>query len=194
MVNPTKILLASTSPRRQALIHSLGYSVEIIPNAADETIVGNLPPAQVVETLAERKAVMAFQKRQPEVDEVIVAGDTIVVIDGERLGKPKDKEDAFQMLKRLQGRDHMVYSGIACIEGGTGRKQIAHSATRVEMKPLTDQQIREYIQTGEPMDKAGAYAIQGIGATIVKRIEGDFYTVVGLPLSLLDDMLKRQTS
>jgi len=188
-VDPVTLILASASPRRKELIQQLGLPVEFAVNSADERVQENLAPEQVVERLAERKARAAYEAVGPRANAVIVAGDTVVVYGGEILGKPKDEDDAFRMLSLLQGKTHTVYSGISCIVCATGKVLTGHSWTRVTMKPLSDAQIRRYIQTGEPMDKAGAYAIQGLGAAIVEKIDGDYFTVVGLPLAMLADML-----
>ncbi len=183
------LILASASPRRKELIRQLGLPVEFAVNNADECVQGYLPPEQVVERLAERKARAAYEAIGPRENAVVVAGDTIVVYGGEILGKPKDEDDAFRMLRLLQGKTHAVYSGISCIACADGKVLTGHSRTLVTMKPLSDAQIRRYIRTGEPMDKAGAYAIQGLGSAIVEQIEGDYFTVVGLPLAMLADML-----
>ncbi|TCP28971.1 septum formation protein [Scopulibacillus darangshiensis] len=192
MDNKTKptLILASSSPRRRELIRTLGMPVEIRKNDVDETISADFPPRKIVEELSMRKAKAAFESIQIEGEHSVVIGsDTIVVHEGTVLGKPKSAEDAFQMLKRLQGETHEVFSGIACIQAPTGRVKVAHHMTQVTMKPLQHDQIHRYIASGEPMDKAGAYAIQGLGATFVEKITGDYFAVVGLPLSLLSDML-----
>lgn len=187
------VILASSSPRRQELIRSLSLPYRIEVSDVDETTAPGQTPEQIVEELSERKARAIYEryKSQPLEggDGVIVGSDTIVVLDGEVLGKPRDEEDAFRMLKRLQGRQHEVFSGVACIGLADGRTSVSHERTVVRMKQLSDERIRRYIATREPMDKAGSYAIQGIGATIVERIEGDYFNVVGLPMSLLSDML-----
>jgi septum formation protein len=186
------VLLASSSPRRQELIRSLGIPYEVRASHADETTEPGLAPARIVETLSLRKAIAVYDAMRRDGDvrgAVIVGSDTIVVLDNEVLGKPRDEGDALRMLKALQGRAHVVYSGVACLDAATGRSAVAHKATTVHMKPLDEARIRRYIATGEPMDKAGAYAIQGIGATFVDRIEGDYFNVVGLPVALLADML-----
>jgi septum formation protein len=183
-----KLILASTSPRRRELIQTLGFPVEIVQNDVDETIEEELSPEEVVQQLAERKMKAALERIQQPAG-IVVAGDTIVVHEGQILGKPCDEEDAFKMLSQLQGTVHTVYSGLACGNIKTGEQIIKHSSTKVKMKALTENQIKHYIDTGEPMDKAGAYAIQGIGATIVEKIEGDYFTVVGLSLTTLADML-----
>jgi septum formation protein len=121
---------------------------------------------------------------------VIVGSDTIVVRDGDVLGKPRDVQEAADMLRSLQGREHAVYTGVACVDALTGTRQVDCRATTVTMKALTEAQIQAYARSGEGLDKAGAYAIQGLGATIVTGIEGCYFNVVGLPLSLLVDMLK----
>jgi septum formation protein len=190
--NETVLILASSSPRRQELIRSLGLPVRIIPSDADENVGGHLRPWEIVETLAARKAAAVADSLPAEERKgVVVGSDTIVVLDGRVLGKPKDEAEAGGMLAMLQGRDHEVYSGVALIDAASGRTLTSHRMTRVWMKRLDAERIRRYIETGEPMDKAGSYAIQGIGATIVERIEGDYFNVVGFPLSLVADMLEQ---
>lgn len=189
------LILASSSPRRQELIRSLELPYQIIVSDVDETTEPGLAPEQIVEQLSGRKASAVYERCKADLRElgesIIIGSDTIVVLNEEVLGKPKDEADAFRMLKSLQGREHHVYSGIACIDLRTGARHVAHQRTAVWMKELGDERIRRYIATGEPMDKAGSYAIQGLGATIVERIEGDYFNVVGLPMSLLSDMLER---
>lgn len=185
------LILASSSPRRRELIQLLGLPVTIRNNDVDETMEREITPVETVKELSTRKARAAFEQIKGSFENgVIVGSDTVVVYNGKILSKPENKDDAFRMLKLLQGNTHDVYSGIACIETVTGENVVNHSVTQVTMKPLTDEQIRSYIQTGEPMDKAGAYAVQGLGATFVEKINGDYFTVVGLPLALLSDMLK----
>ncbi|OZB91140.1 nucleoside triphosphate pyrophosphatase [Paenibacillus sp. XY044] len=185
-----RIILASTSPRRQELIASLHIPFEIRPSHAEEHTPEDWTPQQVVEGLALRKAeaVYASLHGQKE-DAVIVGSDTVVVLDNQVLGKPVDKQDAVRMLTSLQGRTHEVYTGVAVIDVMNGKTMVRHRVTSVTMKPLTERQVEAYAISGEPDDKAGAYAIQGLGSTIVERIEGCYFNVVGLPLSLLSDML-----
>jgi septum formation protein len=186
------LILASSSPRRQELIRSLGLPVEIYVNDVDETVPGHLGPSAIVETLSLRKAEAAAERvKEAGHSGIIIGSDTIVALSEHVLGKPRDKADAARMLQALQGSTHEVYSGVACIDTKTGDSAVRHRLTRVSMKRLTAEQIERYIATGEPMDKAGAYAIQGLGATIVDHIEGDYFNVVGLPLSLLSDMLRQ---
>jgi septum formation protein len=182
------IVLASSSPRRQELVRNLGLNALVIPSQVDEEADPGLAPWQIVEELALRKADSVAQKHE---DAIVIGSDTIVVLDGDILGKPRDEADALDMLRRLQGRTHEVFSGIACVDARAKLRAVRHARTIVRMKPLSDEQIRRYIATGEPMDKAGSYAIQGIGATIVTGIEGDYFNVVGMPLHLLSEMLSQ---
>ncbi|MFD2329772.1 Maf family protein [Cohnella sp. GCM10020058] len=179
------LVLASTSPRRQQLIGLLGLPVEIVPSYADEDTPEDWRPARIVEALAHRKASAVLDRASQTPGAIVVGSDTIVVLDGDVLGKPKDREDAVSMLTRLAGRVHEVYTGLCCIEAASGRAVVSHSVTRVFMRALSKDQIARYVDSGEPMDKAGAYGIQEIGAMLVERIEGDFFTVVGLPVSML---------
>jgi len=190
----SQIVLASSSPRRKELVASLDLSlpVYILSTDTDETIEAGWSPSQVVEQLSLRKAKAAIpllQQNQEVLTSLIIGADTIVVLDGDVLGKPVDDEEAKAMLRRLQGRAHEVYSGVACIHSSTGEALVAHRKTKVIMKPLSEEQIARYVATGEPRDKAGSYGIQGLGATIVEQIDGCYFNVVGLPLSLLSDML-----
>lgn len=182
-----KIILASSSPRRKELLNLIGLSFEIHPSHADETISNELSPSEIVEQLALRKARDVADKYH---EGYILGADTIVVLDEQVLGKPENVDDAFAMLKKLQGREHQVFSGIALIDKKTAKETVSHQVTKVFMKKLTDQEIEAYISTKEPMDKAGSYGIQGYGAMIIDRIDGDYFNVVGLPLSLLEQMFK----
>lgn len=185
-----KTILASNSPRRKELLSQIGVSFEIIPSKFEEQFV-ELHPARLVEHFAYMKAadVAAAVK-----DEALVIGsDTIVCLDeGTALpmGKPKSREDAFDMLKKLSGKQHLVMSGLSIINTVTGESITSHEVTKVKMKELEDSEIEAYISTGEPMDKAGAYAIQGLGSLFVEGIEGDYSNVVGLPLFRLGKMLR----
>ncbi|GMK38393.1 Maf-like protein [Paenibacillus sp. CCS19] len=190
-----QLVLASSSPRRQELVASLDLSlpVRILSTDADESIEASWTPAEVVEKLAQRKAAAAATRLADEGADkpsLVIGADTIVVLDGEVLGKPVDQQDAIATLVRLQGRSHEVYTGVACIHTQDGTSLVRHQRTQVWMKPLTQDRIERYVATGEPMDKAGSYGIQGLGSTIVERIEGCYFNVVGLPLSLLADMLE----
>jgi septum formation protein len=187
------LVLASSSPRRQELIRSLQLPVAIRVSDVDETVPAGWQPDAIVEELSVRKARTVAEMLPCNEDSagrsIVIGSDTIVVLDGEVLGKPADRADAERMLSLLQGRSHQVYSGVACLDPASGAAMVRHRMTRVHMKPMSSAQITRYVETGEPMDKAGSYAIQGLGAAIVDSIEGDYFNVVGLPLSLLTDML-----
>ncbi len=165
---------------------------EVQTSQADESVPGHPHPAELVRILAERKAGAVLQRlggHDTAGDPVIIIGaDTVVALDGEILGKPRDHEQAFAMLSRLQGRAHDVYTGLCVLardNDGAIRKRQGFSRTRVHMSSLNPQQIYAYIATGEPFDKAGAYGIQGYGSVLIHHIEGDYFTVVGLPLHQL---------
>ncbi|NGZ77523.1 Maf family protein [Saccharibacillus alkalitolerans] len=184
-----QIILASSSPRRRELLASLGADFTVEPSGASEEVPGDWTPERIVEDLALRKAEWVMERRARS-EGVIVGSDTIVVLDGAVLGKPKDAADAVRMLSLLSGREHRVYTGAACIDAASGRAEVSHRFTNVRMKELSERRIEDYVKSGEPMDKAGAYAIQGLGALLVESIEGDYFTVVGLPLALLGEMLE----
>lgn len=171
------IILASGSPRRREILSTIGVPFRVVVSDADETLPAGISPAEAVETLAARKA----EAVAPLVsaDETILAADTVVAIDGDILGKPTDEADAAAMLRRLAGRSHTVYTGVALRRGE--RVLVAHEATEVHVAPLTEAEIAAYIATGEPTDKAGAYAIQGIFARHIEGFVGDYFNVVGLP-------------
>lgn len=171
------LVLASASPRRRDLLAGLGLALEVRPTEVDETPRPGEPPAAYVERLAREKAAAAAQP-----GEWVLAADTAVVIDGEILGKPADDADAACMLARLAGREHEVLTGVALLEPAAGREVSAVETTRVRFAPLSAEEIRWYVATGEPHDKAGAYAVQGLGALLVERLDGSFSNVVGLPL------------
>jgi septum formation protein len=182
------IILASSSPRRQEMLRNLGLDFTIHPSGADESVDDGLKPAAIVELLAERKAadVASYYK-----EGLVIGSDTIVVLEGKVLGKPKDEQDAFTMLSSLQGTSHSVFSGLAIIDAGTGKRKTGYVETKVTMREVTSEEIRQYIATQEPMDKAGAYAIQGLGSIFVEGIVGDYFSVVGLPVRLMADYLKQ---
>jgi len=180
------IILASTSPRRKELLGGLGIQFTIDPSDADESFEAGTAPEEVVRMLALRKAESVAERHGQG---LVIGSDTIVVVDGQILGKPIDDSDAHRMLQMLQGRSHAVCSGVAVVDAAGGRSIAAVSVTNVIMRALSAEQIDAYVRSGEPRDKAGAYGIQGLGATIVERIDGDYFTVVGLPLCLLNKLL-----
>ncbi|HJG36369.1 Maf family protein [Enorma phocaeensis] len=178
------MILASQSPRRISLMREAGFDVRVIPADIDESMLENETPAALVERLARLKATYAAHK-DAEPGELVVAADTVVALDGTVLGKPVDEQDAERMLARLSGKTHEVATGVCIARGGIPNTAESFvSTTRVTFYPLTESEIRAYVATGEPMDKAGSYGIQGIrGRLLVKGIKGDFYTVVGLPIA-----------
>ncbi|WP_195576359.1 Maf family protein [Paenibacillus sp. 1001270B_150601_E10] len=185
------LVLASSSPRRQELIHRLGLPVEIETSDVEERVEADWTPAQTVEQLARKKAEAVVAERQTrQVQGLVIGADTIVALEEQILGKPTDETDALRMLKMLQGRAHDVYTGIACMDMNSGNVLVRHRRTRVWMRQRTDEQLLSYIATGEPLDKAGAYGIQGRGSTLVERIDGCYFNVVGLSVSLLAEMLE----
>jgi septum formation protein len=190
-----QLVLASGSPRRQQLLQGLGLHFIVHPSGADEDIEGTPAPAEYVTLLARRKAervaaVYRDKATKDGVRYVVLAADTTVVLDGLMLGKPTSEAHARELLMRLEGRRHTVFTGVCVMDAHTGEAKTGFSATDVWMRPLTREQIDRYIASGEPMDKAGAYAIQGLGATLIRRIEGDYFTVVGLPVGLVADYLE----
>jgi len=180
------LVLASSSPRRRQLLGLLGLTPVVDPADIDESWIPGELPVPHAERLARTKAGVVAA-RHP--DAAVVAADTIVVIDGEILGKPDDAEHATAMLKRLAGREHLVHTAIAVAHRND--TVAAVETTRVWFRRLDDEAIAAYVATGEPMDKAGAYGIQGYGAIAVERIEGDYFTVMGLGLGRLVELLGR---
>lgn len=184
--NMHALILASASPRRRELLTNMGIPFTIHPSDADETVSG--APEEMVRTLALRKAAQVAQAVGAG---WIVGADTLVALDGRALGKPADADDAVHMLKALSGRAHDVFTGVCLMDAATGKRDLRVVGTKVFFRPLIEEEIRAYVATGEPMDKAGAYGAQGRGAVFVRGIDGDFFNVMGLPLCRLDAMLKR---
>jgi len=181
------IILASSSPRRYEILSRLGLKFTVDSADVEETIEDRLSPEETVKKLALRKAAAVASHYNQG---LIIGADTIVVVDHAVLGKPNDSEDALAMLLSLQGREHSVYSGYAVIDAATGKTAVGYDHTTVVFRPIAEDEARRYIATGEPMGKAGAYAIQGLGAVFVKEIHGDYLNVVGLPLFKLAQTLK----
>ena len=179
------IILASASPRRRELLEQIGLPFSVRPSAGEPEAAGLTPEAAVC-SVALAKAENVAADASPE--DLILAADTLVYLDGDPLGKPTGRDEAAAMLRRLSGREHEVYTGVALMGGG--RKLVRCEKTFVRFRPLTEDMIRRYVDTGEPMDKAGAYGIQGIGCLLVESIHGDYNNVVGLPLGLLNSMLE----
>ena len=181
------LILASASPRRRELLKKADIPFTVMPADIEEVIVAG-EPADVAEEISSYKAEYVAEKLMKEKKQdsfVILSADTIVTVDGKVLGKPRDEEEAFKVLKELQGREHEVYTGVTIAVKHPGKnvhyKQF-HEKTRVKIYPVSDEQIRDYISTGEPLDKAGSYAIQGSFAKYIKSIKGDYSNVVGLPV------------
>lgn len=191
--NSPKLVLASSSPRRQELITLLGLPVQILPSRAEENTPEHWSPSQIVEGLAERKALAVIKEHSEnlELSSIVIGSDTIVVLNGKVMGKPRDVQEAEQMLQELSGKVHEVYTGISCIRVSDAKAVTTHGVTKVRMRSLSKDQISRYVATGEPMDKAGSYGIQELGSLLVESIEGCYFNVVGLPVSLLAVQLEQ---
>lgn len=181
-----RLILASASPRRREILSLAGFSFDVFPTDVDESLPEGLTPEEAVRTLACRKVAAARQKC-PE--GILVGADTLVFLDGQPFGKPSSQADAARMLAALSGRVHQVSTGVCVLWPNGARKSFCETAN-VEFYPLSREEIQDYLATGEPMGKAGSYAVQGRGCVLVKRIEGDFYTVVGLPIARLARVLR----
>jgi septum formation protein len=181
-----RVILASQSPRRRELLTLIGIPHEVRPADLDETMRPGESPTGYAERLARAKA-----QAVAEGDEraIVIGADTIVVLDGEVLGKPADASEAVQTLRRLAGRTHTVHTAVAVAHGGHLESGV--ESVEVTFRPLTQEQVEAYVATGEPLDKAGAYGIQGYGAVIVERIHGDYFAVMGLALGRLVGLLER---
>ncbi|MED1204794.1 Maf family protein [Heyndrickxia acidicola] len=181
----TKLILASGSPRRKELLEKLQIPFQIKASNSDETISDRLSPEEAVVELATRKAMAVSRQHQ---DFAIIGADTIVVVDGEILGKPSDRDHAKNMLMKLSGRTHEVFTGVAIIQNG--QASTFYEKTDVAFWELSEAEVERYLDSGEPFDKAGSYGIQGLGSLFVKKINGDYYSVVGLPISKLQRLLR----
>ena len=183
----TPLILASQSPRRKELLEQIGLVFTTRTADVDERVLpGEASTDYAVRVALEKAQAIANQVQQG----IIIAADTIVVLNSLILGKPEDEKDAERLLSLLSGKMHSVVTGLVVLDAETGRMQTGYRETRVWFRALTAREIQAYIQTGEPLDKAGAYGIQGRGALLIEKIEGCFFNVVGLPISLLQDMFK----
>ncbi|HEX3026603.1 MAG TPA: Maf family protein [Clostridia bacterium] len=180
-----KLILASSSPRREEILRNAGYEFEVIPSRVDENLPEPLPPEETVTRLAVLKAGEIFSQYP---DAVVLGADTVVSVGGKILGKPKDEQDAAGMLEKLSGRTHEVFSGVALM--ADGRRESFAEKSQVCFYPLGQELIKRYTATGEPLDKAGAYGIQGFGSLLVREITGDYYNVMGLPVARLGRALE----
>lgn len=186
-----KLILASASPRRAEILRDAGIPFETVSTNVDESRRANEPPEEFVRRLAEAKARAVAARLSANAGAAIVIGaDTQVVVNGLLLGKPASAEDARGMLLRLSGRTHSVLTGLAAIRLPDGALRIAQEITQVTFAPLSEEEIAAYVASGEPVDKAGAYAIQGRGGRFVTRVEGCYFNVVGLPLARLYRILR----
>jgi septum formation protein len=179
------IILASSSPRRQELLSLLQIPFRVHSSDIDEHIPHGMEAEEAVVQLAERKAKAVSEQFM---EEIVIGSDTVVVCDGKILGKPIDRDDAFSMLRQLSGREHRVLTGVAIVNGD--KVKSFYEETKVTFWELTDSDITSYLDSGEPFDKAGSYGIQGFGSLFVKKINGDYFNVVGLPVSRLSRELK----
>jgi septum formation protein len=182
------IILASNSPRRKQLLKMAGIRFTVLPSDVPEMVPEFVTDEKRAQFLAELKAsyTSVFHPK-----DIIIGADTTVICEGRLMGKPATREEAKEMLRFLSGKVHTVYTGVCLIWSDEEDAECFSSETKVEFYPLTEKQIEEYVASGEPMDKAGAYGIQGLGSTLVKRIEGDYYTVVGLPIAEVVRRLKK---
>lgn len=199
-----KIILASASPRRRELLTQIGLDFDVVVSETEEKITST-EPAKVVEELSAQKAeaVWGWMHLQTDADSaekiaatqdyIVIGADTVVACDGKILGKPGTVENAMAMLRMLQGREHEVYTGVTILSSKNGeqRKLTFHERTVVHFSPMSEEEIREYVATGDPMDKAGAYGIQGFCARYIRGIEGDYNNVVGLPVGRVYQELRR---
>jgi septum formation protein len=181
------IILASASPRRKELLEKIGLKFQVDPSDFPENLRQDLPPEGLVKYISIGKA-GAVASKYP--DAIIIAADTIGVLHNRVIGKPHTAEEAVKTLQKLSGQTHRVITGLTLLDTGSGKMLTRTVETKVHIKALSPEEIQNYVQSGEPLDKAGAYAIQGLGAMIVEKITGDYYNVMGLPLKTLADCLK----
>lgn len=181
------IILASGSPRRKEILENTNLKFSVITSDIDERIFENEEPIQLVLRLAFEKCMSVAQNNPSD---LVIGADTIVVLDNEILGKPKNEEEAFNTLSKLSNREHQVITGMSIVNLENEKKLVDYAISNVKFKKLTDQDIKDYISTKECLDKAGSYGIQGYGALLVEEIKGDYFNIVGLPISKLSDILK----
>jgi septum formation protein len=181
------IILASASPRRKVLLEKIGLIFEVEPSNYEEDMPLRLEPHGFAQKISLEKAKVVASKHK---DSIVIAADTFIVFGGQILGKPHTEKDAREMLEAISGKYHSVITGFSIIDTGTNKTLSKSVATKVYIRKLTRVEIDVYVKSGEPLDKAGAYAIQGLGSVFVEKIEGDYYNVVGFPLSALTEALK----
>ena len=187
MIHLPNIILASASPRRAEILRTVGWPFETFPVDIDETRRESEDAASYVHRLAREKAEAAAARRS---ESIIVGADTTVTLDEHVLEKPAGVQDAMRMLQLLNNRWHQVLTGLAVFDRGKQKMIVAHEATEVKFAPISDEEMQWYVESGEPMDKAGGYAIQGLGARLIEEIRGDYFNVVGLPVRLLYELFQ----
>ena len=178
-----RVILASSSPRRREIFSKICTDFEVVPSGVEERVLGD--PVTTARRLSLLKALDVWRRNR---DALVIGADTLVFLDDRILGKPKDEEEAYQMIRTLSGRWHRVVTAVSFV--ARGLRRTVHDVARVKFREISDEEIRFYISTGEPLDKAGAYGVQGYGATLVERIEGNFFTVMGLPIVKVYEVLK----
>lgn len=188
VTNNLKLVLASASPRREEILKKLNLKFTIVPSKINEEEFTESDPVELVKKLALKKAKSVSELVE---EAIVIAADTVVVYDNQILGKPKDEEDAKKMLNTLSSNQHQVITGISVVNSQTGENFVDHNITDVKMMSMTENEINNYVETGEPMDKAGSYAIQGYGGLFVEEIKGSYHSVVGLPIHQLAKLLDK---
>jgi nucleoside triphosphate pyrophosphatase len=183
-----KLLLASKSPRRAEILRAVNWPFESVPADIDETQKPHEDAPTYVLRLAREKAAAVANARS---EGLVLGADTVVVIDGTILGKPRDDDDAVRMLRMLRGRWHEVLTGVALIRAGTDRYVTGQQSTRVRFSELTDEEIDWYVASGEPLDKAGAYAVQGMAGLLIEEVQGEYFNIVGLPIRLVYELARK---
>ena len=182
-----KIILASASPRRKELLEKIGLKFDVEPSDYEEKISPGIEPHKLAKSLSLEKARLVAENYE---NALVIAADTFIVIEGEILGKPVTETEARRMLETINGRQHSVITGFTIMDTGNSKAISRSVETKVYIRKLTSKEIDSYVESKEPLDKAGAYAIQGLGSVIVEKIEGDYFNVIGLPLSAVADSLK----
>lgn len=182
-----QLILASQSSRRKEILEKTKLPFVIVVSDYEEDMTEDLPPSELAQKLSKGKAELVAKKNP---DAVVIAADTFVLFDGKLLGKPKSEEEAAEMLRMISGKRLTIITGVTLLEHAAEKEVTFAEETHLEMKDMTEDEIEAYVATGEPMDKAGAFAMQEIGASFVRRVEGDFFSAVGLPLSRLVHELK----
>jgi len=185
--SPIDIVIASGSPSRRGMLRRLGFKLRMIPSSIPEKHGFTDKPEEFATSLALTKARSVAEKLRSG---IVIGLDTVIVHEGEILSKPTNEDDAIEMLKRLSGSTHRILTGIAIMDIETGRQLVDYELSKVKMRKLTEEEIRQYVSTGEPIGKVGAYAIQGAGSVLVDRLDGCYYNIAGLPISKLATMMK----